>query len=95
MSKSSLHNCPTKIKFNESLGTDKVLGKNNVDDMVDIRYDYTSIFKLWQHLGKQFKMKNLDGISYFLGLEVTLDSSCYYFSQAKYATDILFSSMTQ
>jgi hypothetical protein len=34
-------------------------------------------------------MKNLGSLSYFLGLEVSQDSTGYYLSQAKYASDLL------
>ena len=34
-------------------------------------------------------MKDLGTFSYFLGLKVTFSSDGYYFSQAKYASDLL------
>jgi hypothetical protein len=34
-------------------------------------------------------MKDLDTLSYFLGLEVTSSSDGYYLSQVKYASDLL------
>ena len=34
-------------------------------------------------------MKDLGHLSYFLGLEVSFDSTGYYLSQAKYASDLL------
>lgn len=35
-------------------------------------------------------MKDLRRLSYFLGLEVALNSSSYYLSQSKYSTNLLF-----
>ena len=35
-------------------------------------------------------MKDLGHLSYFLGLEVSYDSTGYYLSQAKYVSDLLF-----
>uniref|UniRef100_A0A2N9HQU3 Reverse transcriptase Ty1/copia-type domain-containing protein n=1 Tax=Fagus sylvatica TaxID=28930 RepID=A0A2N9HQU3_FAGSY len=40
-------------------------------------------------LSQHFEMKDLDTLSYFLGLEVTSSSDGYYFSQAMYASDFL------
>uniref|UniRef100_A0A2N9HVC5 CCHC-type domain-containing protein n=1 Tax=Fagus sylvatica TaxID=28930 RepID=A0A2N9HVC5_FAGSY len=40
-------------------------------------------------LHQQFEMKDLGHLSYFLGLEVSSDSTGYYISQAKYASDLL------
>lgn len=60
-----------------------------VDDMVITGDNHIGITKLQQYLSQQFEMKNLGRLSYFLSLEIALDSSNYYLSQAKYATDIL------
>jgi hypothetical protein len=60
-----------------------------VDDMIITGDDHSSIsdFKLFLH--QQFEMKDLGHLSYFLGLEVSSDSTGYYLSQAKYASDLL------
>ncbi|XP_056171270.1 uncharacterized mitochondrial protein AtMg00810-like [Syzygium oleosum] len=60
-----------------------------VDDMVITGDDRPGISKLKHYLGQQFETKDLGQLSYFLGLEVTSDTSGYYLSQAKYATDLL------
>ncbi|KAL3720355.1 hypothetical protein ACJRO7_005217 [Eucalyptus globulus] len=60
-----------------------------VDDMIITGDDYEGITKLQLYLSQQFEMKDLGRLSYFLGLEVASDSSGYYLSQAKYATDLL------
>uniref|UniRef100_A0A2N9J2S0 Reverse transcriptase Ty1/copia-type domain-containing protein n=1 Tax=Fagus sylvatica TaxID=28930 RepID=A0A2N9J2S0_FAGSY len=60
-----------------------------VDDMIITGDDHSGIsdFKLFLH--QQFEMKDLGHLSYFLGLEVSSDSTGYYLSQAKYASDLL------
>ena len=60
-----------------------------VDDMIITGDDHSSIsdFKLFLH--QQFEMKDLGHLGYFLGLEVSLDSTGYYLAQAKYASDLL------
>ena len=40
-------------------------------------------------LHRQFEIKDLGTFNYFLGLEVFHDSTGSYFSQAKYASDLL------
>uniref|UniRef100_A0A2N9FH94 Reverse transcriptase Ty1/copia-type domain-containing protein n=1 Tax=Fagus sylvatica TaxID=28930 RepID=A0A2N9FH94_FAGSY len=42
-----------------------------------------------QFLHQQFEMKDLGRLGYFLGLEISSDSTGYYLSQAKYASDLL------
>ena len=53
------------------------------DDSEGIRF-------LQDFLSQNFEMKDLDTLSYFLGLKVTSSSDGYYLSQAKYASDLLF-----
>ena len=45
--------------------------------------------ELKQSLSTQFELKDLGLLSYFLRLEVSFDSACYYLSQAKYAIVLL------
>ncbi|XP_028094177.1 uncharacterized protein LOC114294253 [Camellia sinensis] len=52
------------------------------DDTVDIS-------SLKQFLHRQFEMKDLDALSYFLGLEISQDSSGYFLTQAKYTSNLL------
>ncbi|XP_028126581.1 uncharacterized protein LOC114323235 [Camellia sinensis] len=47
------------------------------------------ILSLKQFLNCQFEMKDLGTLNYFLGLEISHDSTSYYLSQAKYASDLL------
>ena len=60
-----------------------------IDDMIITRDDHSGIFDFKQFLHQQFEMKDLGHLGYFLGLEVSLDSTGYYLSQAKYAFDLL------
>ena len=60
-----------------------------VDDMILTRDDHSSISDFKQLLYQHFEMKDLGHLSYFLGLEVSSNSTGYYLSQAKYASDLL------
>jgi hypothetical protein len=60
-----------------------------VDDMIITRDDHSGISDFKQFLHQQFEMKDLGHLGYFLGLEVSSDSTGYYLSQAKYASDLL------
>lgn len=51
--------------------------------------DLLGISTLKNFLQQHFEMKDLGNLSYFLGLEVLSDSTGYYLSQAKYASDLL------
>ncbi|KAK2998542.1 hypothetical protein RJ639_023761 [Escallonia herrerae] len=50
--------------------------------------DLDGISILKQDLNHHFEMKDLDTLSYFLGLEVSTTSDGYYLSEAKYASDL-------
>ncbi|KAK6138968.1 hypothetical protein DH2020_027289 [Rehmannia glutinosa] len=60
-----------------------------VDDMIITGDDASGISDLQQYLSQHFEMKDLGLLSYFLGLEVSLNFEGYYLSQAKYASDLL------
>ena len=51
--------------------------------------DLLGIFTLKNFLQQHFEMKDLDNLTFFLGLEVLSDSTRYYLSQAKYASNLL------
>ena len=51
--------------------------------------DTKGICDLQKFLSQHFEMKDLDTLSYFLGLEVTSSSNGYYLSQAMYASYLL------
>ena len=60
-----------------------------VNDMIIIGDAHSCISDFKQFLYQQFKMKDLGHLSYFLVFEVFSDSTGYYLSQAKYASDLL------
>lgn len=51
--------------------------------------DSDGIQDLKHSLSKEFEMKDLGKLNYFLGLEVTSNSQGYFLSQAKYASDLI------
>ena len=61
-------------------------------DYIIITGDNTvGLSSLKQFLNRQFEMKDLGLLSYFLGLEIFQDSSGYFLTQAKYTSDLLAS----
>jgi hypothetical protein len=61
----------------------------NVDDMIITSDDILGIHGLQSFLSRNFVMKDLGTLSYFLGLEVTSSADGYYLSQAKYVSGLL------
>ena len=53
-----------------------------VDDMIITGDDMQGIQDLKHFLGRQFEMKDLDALNYFLGLEVSSSADGYYLTQA-------------
>ena len=60
-----------------------------VDDMIITCDDMQGIQDLKHFLGRQFEMKDLGPLNYFLGLEVSSSVDGYYLTQAKYTSDII------
>ena len=60
-----------------------------VDDMIITSYDLSGIQELKDFLSQQFEIKDLEHLSYFLGLEITHSTNGLYITQAKYAFDLL------
>ena len=60
-----------------------------VDDMIVTGGDMQGIQDLKHFLGRQFEMKDLDPLNYFLGLEVSSSADGYYLTQAKYTSDLI------
>ena len=60
-----------------------------VDDMIITGDDLSGIQELKDFLSQQFEMKDLEHLSYFLGLEVTHSTDGLYITQAKYAFELL------
>ena len=60
-----------------------------VDDMVDSGNDFDGRKALQSYLSSEFKMKDLDHLKYFLGIEVSRSDKGIFFSQRKYSLDLL------
>lgn len=57
--------------------------------MIITRNDKEEIFSLQKHLTIEFEMKKLEGLKYFLGIEVDLSSQGIFLSQRKYVLNFL------
>ncbi|RVW55346.1 Retrovirus-related Pol polyprotein from transposon RE1 [Vitis vinifera] len=60
-----------------------------VDDMVVIGNDPEERKALQNYLSREFEMKDLGSLKYFLGIEVSRSSEGIFLSQRKYALDLL------
>ena len=60
-----------------------------VDDMIIKGDDMQGNQDLKHFLGRQFEMKDLDPLNYFLGLEVSSYADGYYLTQTKYTSDLI------
>ena len=60
-----------------------------VDDMIITGDDIQGIQDLKHFLGRQFEMKDLGPLNYFLGLKVSSSIDGYYLTQAKYTSDLI------
>ena len=60
-----------------------------VDDMIVTGNDPTKIKALQQYLSREFKMKDLGSLKYFLGIEVSRSKKGIFLSQRKYVIDLL------
>ena len=60
-----------------------------VDDMVVTGNDVEGIQKLQMYLAKEFEMKDLGTLKYFLGIEVARSKHGIFLSQKKYVIDLL------
>ena len=60
-----------------------------VDDMIITGDDMQGIQDLKHFLSRQFEMKDLGPLNYFLGLEVSSSTDGYYLNQAKYTSDMI------
>ena len=60
-----------------------------MDDMIITGDDLSGIQELKDFLNRQFEMKDLGHLSYFLGLEITHSTDGLYITQAKYAFELL------
>jgi hypothetical protein len=60
-----------------------------VDDIVITGNDFEEISDLKHHLAKEFEVKDLGALRYFLGIEVSQGSKGIFLSQRKYTLDLL------
>ena len=60
-----------------------------VNDMIITSDDLSGIQELKDFLSRQFEMKDLGHLSYFLGLKITHSTDGLYITQAKYASELL------
>ncbi|CAL2227071.1 unnamed protein product [Prunus armeniaca] len=60
-----------------------------VDDMIITGNDKQEISQLQDYLTIEFEMKDLGGLKYFLGIEVTRSQQGIFLSQRKYVLDLL------
>ena len=60
-----------------------------VDDMIITGDNLEEIKRLEQKLSGDFEMKNLGGLKYFLGIEVSRNKNGIFLSQRKYVLDLL------
>ncbi|GKD59505.1 retrovirus-related pol polyprotein from transposon RE1 [Tanacetum coccineum] len=60
-----------------------------VDDLILTGNNETMLTSFTTHLNREFAIKDLGDLSYFLGLEVSYTDDGLFLSQAKYAKDIL------
>jgi Reverse transcriptase (RNA-dependent DNA polymerase) len=60
-----------------------------VDNMIITENDHIEIKELEARLSKEFEIKNLGGLKYFLGIEVSRNNEGIFLSQRKYILDIL------
>ena len=60
-----------------------------VNDIIIIGDDEEEIADLQRYLASEFKMKNLGGLKYFLGIEVARSKQGIFLSQRKYVLDLL------
>ena len=62
---------------------------SRVDDMVIIRSNSSMLSSLIDRLAKEFSMKDLSNLHYFLGIEVVRNDKDIFLNQAKYELDLL------
>jgi hypothetical protein len=74
------------LKHNEEQSTALIV---YVDDMIVTGNDLEERKTLQEHLAREFEMKDLGELKYFLGIEVSRSKKGIFLSQRKYALDLL------
>lgn len=75
--------------FYKRVGTDITLLIVYVDDMIVTGSNLCEIEELRDYLAKEFKMKDLEALKYFLGIEVSRSKHGLFLSQRKYTLHLL------
>ena len=70
-------------------GDDITLHIVYVDDMIVTSSNPKEVEKLQSHLAKEFEMKDLGTLKYFLGIEFSRSNDGLFLSQQKYTLDLL------
>jgi hypothetical protein len=75
--------------FIQHNSTDKLIVLVYIDDLIITGSNETSIAKLKVDLQRQFSIKDLGKLKYFLGIEMAPSSKGVFLNQQKYILDML------
>jgi hypothetical protein len=75
--------------FIQHNSTDKLIVLVYIDDLIITGSNETSIAKLKVDLQRQFSIKDLGKLKYFLGIEMATSSKGVFLNQQKYILDML------